>query len=709
MKELSSDELAEYGLTPEVMQLMFKRTTKARRIAIDRAIRTNTTPNVQSRHTVNSRGKKPAFHQRSFMGWDTEGHQQTPQLTMLVGGVNNQTTVKLTGYNISSQEMIPWLCDQLEEFNEYIHVGYSLNYDATMIVRTLPREDVAMIMRAGVDGHVVEINGNRYLVAWVQSKWIEIKRANGKRSKGGGKIFDVFSFFATSFLKACKDDGLDTWGIEDGKKGRNEFTYDDLDTVVRYWEQENLLLVQLMERFRDKLASANIYPNGWYGPGAIATYLLKEWGITNNIDYYDPDSDMGVAFRIAYAGGRFERFCIGSVNGPVYNADINSAYPAAMRFLPDLQQYEWKHTNGETPHPFAVYHYYWCDNTKQRIQPFFYREPLTNAIKYSSEQEGWAWSPEIANLWGDPRLIIFEAYEYGPVDAEYTYPLRDHVNHFYTQRQKLKAAGDPAQLGYKLGLNSLYGKLAQRAGYNGSVDSIPKYHCLPWAGYITSYCRAMIYDECQRIGEDNILAVETDGIYCAVPTGLTNSKALGEWETSYYDNGVYIQSGVRALLKDTEWSTACRGIPRGKFNYTDLTTVLSESMTGRYGGKIGNITFTISARRFVTGRAATTHANNTYNAGHWVDYKKTIYVIDSHIAGKRWHKEEQCPTCIAGNTTLHNLHYTVANSVMYHKHLSHPHLIPWSTQLTARQKKSDRSMQDAATKASLSVDPSLWA
>jgi Tat protein secretion system quality control protein TatD with DNase activity len=45
------------------------------------------------------------------------------------------------------------------------------------------------------------------------------------------------------------------------------------------------------------------------------------------------------------------------------------------------------------------------------------------------------------------------------------------------------------------------------------LDIPPRSHCLPLAGWVTSYTRAMLYNVLRQVPRDRLIAVETDGIY----------------------------------------------------------------------------------------------------------------------------------------------------------------------------------------------------
>jgi hypothetical protein len=113
----------------------------------------------------------------------------------------------------------------------------------------------------------------------------------------------------------------------------------------------------------------------------------------------------------------------------------------------------------------------------------------------------------------------------------------------YTRRAEFKhvVPPNPAHIPLKLGLNSLYGKFAQRAGIKVRDDGtiqLPRYHNLFYAGMITAGARARISEAVAEIGEHNVLMVATDGLFFQgkIPKTLREPDALGSWEI---DNKTY--------------------------------------------------------------------------------------------------------------------------------------------------------------------------
>lgn len=129
-----------------------------------------------------------------------------------------------------------------------------------------------------------------------------------------------------------------------------------------------------------------------------------------------------------------------------------------------------------------------------------------------------------------------------------------NLKQLYTARQALKKAGNPAEYGLKIGLNSVYGKLAQRVG------SKP-YHCLPWAGMITSHTRAEILRGIAH-HEGDILALATDAIFARIPLPkLKLGSGLGQWKLERYKAFLCVMNGFYSLDGTTP-KHATRGMPR---------------------------------------------------------------------------------------------------------------------------------------------------
>jgi hypothetical protein len=240
----------------------------------------------------------------------------------------------------------------------------------------------------------------------------------------------------------------------------------------------------------------------------------------------------------------------------------------------------------------------------------------------------------------------------------------------YETRQKLKAANNGAHIGIKLGLNSLYGKFAQQIGYDEVTKKIPPYHNLAIAGYITSYCRAMMVEATMQ-NPGAIIAYETDGIFSTAELNLPVGKGLGQWDLMIWDDLYYFQSGFRFGIMNGEVSKAAtRGIPSKDISLNrmkaEITNMLSRVV--------------IMQTNFITLQLATAR-NRLHTAGNWITAPRVLQVMQENLDGKRIH-DPDCYMCDVDKEGIRSYrweapHLTVPHAG-YEGTLSCPHPVLWS-------------------------------
>lgn len=486
---------------------------------------------------------------REFVAWDGEG------INMPDGSHNYVLLANSLGDVLNDPDGIP-TADVLEMMirhagDKRIHVAYGFNYDVNMILRDLTKAELYTLYVEGV------IWWNRYRLDWRGGKSFTVYR-NGKRIC----IYDVLPFFQRSFVSAC-DEYLGTdWPHREQiireKANRGSFDYERITEVSEYNNAELVTLVRLCGELRDRLNKVDIRVNRWDGPGAIASALYKKYGVKQSM--CETPEMVRKAAQYAYAGGRFEIIRKGHSDAKAYQYDIRSAYPSAMRNLPCLAHGEWRHTtqpNGIVP--FGLYRVRSAGTrvTDTRPQPFWHRN-ANGTVFFTGDAHGWYWSPEAALA--EPGEVL-EAWEY---ETKCECDPFSFVEGLYNKRAALKRAGDGAHIGLKLGLNSLYGKLAQQIGFDlGPPLRLPPFHCLEWAGYVTSHCRAEVY-KAAMLSPDNVIAFETDAIFSRVPLELDLGERLGEWDATEYESLTYLKSGMYwGSLTDGGEVEKTRGINKG--------------------------------------------------------------------------------------------------------------------------------------------------
>ena len=636
-------------------------------------------------HNKNYEGKRRRSKEiKEFIAWDGEGVKTDDGLTHFMGltfGPDGITEAKGIAqpyvllahskgehirsefpYSLSTRDCFEFILDTKVKYPNSIFVGFGFNYDINQLLADVPDE----VLERMIENDKGSYSCGGYWVEWRPGKHLIIKHRKTRRS---AIIYDVFGFFQMSFLKACKEylgeDDPDLAFIEQGKEKRSEFSWDEIDEfIIPYNKLELTMLVRVMNQLRQNLWDVGIHPSQWHGPGAIADAVFRKYHVP--IDRTAPKEILD-ASQYAYAGGRFEQFRLGRYAGRVYEYDIHSAYPAAALKLPDLTDGSWEYVESYERGAFGVYYIEYCDGAEKadryvRPQPLFHRSE-DGSISYPPEVQGWYWAPEAG--------LVVDSIKYGFIfrPASQACPFT-FVEDLYDERRALKAAGNPTQRAIKLILNSLYGKLAQTiGGRNGP----PSWHQLEYAGYITSYTRAMIY-EAITLNPGAIIAAETDAVFSIEPLDLPCTDELGDWERKEHEGIVYLQSGFYYAGPE---GIVCkyRGMDRDRATQQPdglpYRKVL-DHLARRSGQKNGKTkALRAHTTRFIgLGMAIKTK----YTWRSWRKEDKRISLDQDPGGHKRYHMTSSCPECAAGFTLDDCLHTMFIGGSIGE---STPRILPW--------------------------------
>ena len=520
-----------------------------------------------------------------------------------------------------------------------IHVIYGGTYDLNMMIQNAPHAKIANLWERGQtiwDGYFI--------------KYRHRKEYSVKQDDVHVTLYDVQTFFQKSFVAAC-DEYLGDWPerelVMKGKGNRGVFTQDDKETTREYCFAELAVLNRLMEELRRRLFRVGLRPSRWNGPGAIATSLFRREDIKAHLEATD---QMRIdATRRAYFGGRFEVAQVGHYEGKVYEYDINSAYPAAMRYLPSLAGGSWIHSKriSEIQSNFSLVHLQYSiarsEAGESRLLGAAPSRDKKGAIAYPVSGTVWLWEVEAKGVrdWVDKTggsWEVLETWQFKPVTDERPFGFLEPL---YEQRKALKAVGDGAHVGIKLGINSLYGKTAQQVGWTVDANNnvkLPPYHQLDYAGFITASCRAQIWNA-YISNPDAIIAIETDAIFSTEPLNLDIGDKLGQWEQTVFNDITYVQSG-------TYWATEVNGNVVNKYRGFDRGTITRQMILNKWrsgdweDGVIGMET------RFGTMGDAVSRDN-------WEDFCRWSVnprKLATDLWGKRSHIVPECPVCLAGDT-----------------------------------------------------------
>lgn len=603
---------------------------------------------------------------KEFICWDGEGitfPDDTQQSYVLFG---NSKGYRLQSSSLGTIECFEMMMETEQDFPDAIHVGFAFTYDFEMMMKDVPLGYMRDIKKKGYT------SWKGYRIEFRKGKWLSVSRKNDNEKTVVCKIWDVWSFFSTSFVVALKEylgDSDTVTFIAENKLNRGLFVWDDLTSglIDRYMTAELDTMVLLMNTLRDRLYAAGLRITNWHGPGAIATFAMTQRGVKKAMAIIP--EQVGEASRFAYAGGRFELFRMGYHHDTVHSYDIRSAYPSAIRHLPNLTSGTWSHVDRPTKvEEFGVYRLKFTHGNLMttRPMPFFYRD-RQSAVHFPNVVEGWYWSPEanMAQYLSNDAEII-EGWVYKDTGER---PFA-WIEETYDLRAQWKREGNPSQIALKLLMNSMYGKFAQRVGFKGK-DS-PTWHQLEWAGFITSHCRAKLFQGMIEAHSKNaLIAVETDGIFSTQPlSSLHVGPKLGDWEHETYDSLIYLQSGFYFKQKDGIWQSRSRGFDKGSITVEDAVGALGKWRPWQDDAPLGQILGSMT--RFTTmGQYLSYHNGESWRR----TWNTNIRELNLGTDGKRIHRPLFCQACSQGMSPTDVLHdMTVYQQV---GGMTYPHILPW--------------------------------
>lgn len=448
-----------------------------------------------------------------------------------------------------------------------IYVIYYGTYDCTMILRELPWETLDDLMNRpgrafpGKDGRIQyrRTTWNGFKLDYMPKKRLVVSydRTNAKPIT----IHDVGGFFQEAFLSVKEDGTYDgaiiKWDqatpaeqdiIAKGKTARG--TFDSLDDDVdEYNRVECVVGARLMSTLNDATHAVGLEASPYEGAGCLAssmfeTYIAKPRR-SRNEPPHPPKPPAEVPAIGAYYGGRFEITAHGPIRRPVYEYDICSAYPAVLRNMACLWHGNWRRGNVEGGIRLGYLHWEPRDNGRNNLGPIPVRS-RDGRISFPLRGMGWYWDVEWPNE-SEYKVDVLDCWTFV---RECDHKPYSWIDNLYAARKGMGKSGKGYVL--KLGMNSLYGKTAQRVGE------------APWsnaaiAGIITATTRRMLRDAAAT-NPDAIVMLATDGIYSLEPLDVPLSGELGGWEETVYPDMHIVQPGIYFSSDNAKVKT--RGIAR---------------------------------------------------------------------------------------------------------------------------------------------------
>jgi len=602
-----------------------------------------------------SGGKKlTQWQRRNIVAWDGEGvtvDNQGTHLYTLLSNSKGDWIANPSG--LPSRAVFDFLIDHSSIKNDDINVIFGGSYDVNMMLKDLPREKIECLWNTG------KCIWDRYKILYTPRKKFSVQRIeydSATRVITKSHVFvlwDVIGFFQSSFVKACYKwlgDHPALAEIQRMKNLRSNFNKVSFDEILEYNTKENLLLVMIMKLLFEAMDEAHIRPSRYDGAGALASALLGQNKVRDH--YGTIPIPIQKLAQYAYSGGRIEAVKIGNhvcdppTNPNVWRYDINSAYPAAMREIRSYEGATWTIQEYGPKDDWGTFEdddlvsLSWDIREPQHFYPLWYRE-ANGTILYPRSGNGTYYGVEAKLLIDyfppDDYVIHSIARCHRPKDAPRPFAFIDGV---YKQRKIFKQQGSHAEEALKLGMNAMYGKLAQRVGWHGDTTdgrnngSIPPYHHLLMAGFITASTRARLYSYAQERSSAVIAfatdAIITDGRLYYPPV----STELGEWSEERMGGITIVQPGIYWLLSDGEWQAKYRGFDPGSLVREEIIQCWKEGLT----------TYPATSTRFVGMGSALMSTDFLGNWAHWLttDRELTLLPTGKRKAGQDLLRDISC-------------------------------------------------------------------
>jgi len=520
------------------------------------------------------------YYPNGVVAFDTETYRGSCRLICL-SECNMKGEVITSKYimNPTFEEALRFLCHGIKKANLY-RFAFNLDFDVQAVLKL--HDDLEFHDQISKGYKVVY---GKWELRWVRGKFFQIKDIKAKRSL---MWTDLIPFYNLGLGKSAK-----TYLKED--IGKLEMDGERLNSDLKYWENNEAKIIEYCQV--DAILTAKLgvllintileeklfLPRTLVSPASITKANIKRLEFSDL--RYIPSTVIKIA-RKTYYGGRFEVFEKGCFKN-TYLYDINSAYPNAVRRLPDMKDGVWVHEKTE-----------WGDDVKIPKNPptfGFYkvsvRIPAKIRICYLpvKRRDGIVTYP-VGNFtgwyaWHDLDLArkfvikVHESIEYRACcksyrerknKPRYEYPFMGFIKRLYERKKKLNKKTDPMNYNViKITLNALYGCFLELKTYHELTDDgtervvkeAGKLYNPVYGSWIASKCRRALFKDLPLAIRNKILAVHTDSLISKVKLDsyLKIGDNLGWWSLETSGKTIILGTGqyqIGDLVKS-------RGIPRG--------------------------------------------------------------------------------------------------------------------------------------------------
>lgn len=506
------------------------------------------------------KGTKPFI-----VGLDTETFESSGNLLCLNNSYDDSTLLGGAKWNqlVTMNDIYNYLMAlkrkirKEQETDNIVFMFWNLKFDASVLLKSLKGDLLEFYHGYSKDEKLRGIF-DELKIEYLNKKALTLKRANSHKKFDRVVLYDAMQLWKFSGVDggssldsvAEKQLGLhksddEVNKIYPNKKFPDKIPEENLKVIIKYCIEDCKLIPKLVDLWLEKFhASFNYYPQKFHSLGTIALDTLKT--ILNEMHSFNdiPYEIQELAYK-TYYGGRFEIFFKGALED-IYHYDINSAYPYAMALLPNMKTGVWKEIKDLkdlNTTKIGVYRIKVKVN-EEKLCPFLFRKENGSVMVPNGEFTTWTTSFEldVALKYYDIEILNIYGYEYTEKEK---CEFQDLVIKWYGERVAQKDEGQ--KYIYKVLINSLYGKFAQR-------KPEPKNLFNPvMASLITGKCRAMLL-EAAKDNKNDIVMFATDGVFSKKPLKLDTSgkKVLGHWDFEHHPKFKVVMAGIYSHTSDKE-------------------------------------------------------------------------------------------------------------------------------------------------------------
>ncbi len=442
-----------------------------------------------------------------------------------------------------------------ESFKNESFIAFNADYDMQALLKYLPINVLEKLTMG------ISTSYGRRKMFYIKDKFLKF---------GSNYIFDCMQFFHTSLDKASKKYLNKKKGDYDVKNLDESKIYSQ--RVIDYCIKDASLCLSLFDFFRESLPQSVKECKPFSSASYTQDYFKGE--IRDSL----PARKVNDLFHKAYRGGRFEVLQRGYFKN-VYMYDINSAYPDEICKLKEFSTDTRMKCVPEyfEDADYSVYHIK-VDLDFNYLSPLVYSQGL-RLIYPTGKFDVWVTKKEFECCKPFVDKILFALHIFMDDEGKTTFPFKDKMVWLYGMKKKSKN-----KEAYKVILNGLYGKLAQRIlrwvtvkqfdSFNPPEELIDNY--TDWEGSkyiqfedmrksnfifaseITARCRMKMY-ESAILNPSKIIAIQTDSIISEDKLSLRLSDKMGDWHVEKWDELYMIGCGVYFYRMGEKWYSKNRG------------------------------------------------------------------------------------------------------------------------------------------------------